>query len=207
MEMLAYSKLANPPPKGSQERFYLLPISKALEPQIVEVIQKTLLQLQSVGAELGATKRKLSHFYEAYSQAGTVYLALMDSLSNRVVGGVGLVPFAGLDPSEGIGEIRELTVESTYRRQGLGLRLLQAAFDTALSLRYKRLYLEATEHMAPAEALFLRFGFRPVAIHPKKSKKRRDPLIRHQAGQTAFFVWEDLGINPKIESERPHSQT
>ncbi|RZA11243.1 MAG: GNAT family N-acetyltransferase [Proteobacteria bacterium] len=206
MEMLAYSKLDVISQNCSQERFYLSPLDKSLEAQTVEVIQNTLIQLQSVGAELGATKRKLSSFHEAYTKPGTIYLVLIDSLTSRVVGGVGIVPFAGLDPSEGIGEIRELTVDNSYRRQGLGLRLLQAAFDTAVGLQYKRLYLEATEHMVPAEALFLRFGFRPVAIHQKNSKKRKDPLIR-QTGQPAFFVWEDPSEDLRSGNEPQHSQT
>lgn len=185
----------------TQERFTLAPLSKSLEAQTVDVIRKTLLQLQSVGAELGATRRKLDNFYEAYIQPGTIYLVLIDSATERVIGGVGIVPFAGLDPSEGIGEIRELTVDAHYRRQGLGLRLLQAAFDTAIGLQYRRLYLEATEHMAPAEALFLRFGFRPVEIHQKNQNQRREPLIRH-SGKPAFFVWEEPSLELKNEGEQ-----
>lgn len=194
MEMLAYSKLPLSTDSAHGERFILAPLSRQLEDQTVELIQGTLMQLQSVGAELGATRRKLAHFYDSYTQAGTIYLVLIDSLSQRVVGGVGIVPFAGLDPSEGIGEIRELTVECTYRRRGLGLRLLQAAFDTALGLQYRRLYLEATKQMAPAEALFIRFGFRPVEIQEKNGSKRKTPLIR-QAGQPAYFVWEESSEN------------
>lgn len=198
MEMLAYSNLPHATDSAHGERFLLAPLSRQLESQTVEVIRKTLMQLQSVGAELGATRRKLNHFYESYTQPGTIYLVLIDKMTQQVVGGVGIVPFAGLDPSEGIGEIRELTVEDTYRRRGLGLRLLQAAFDTALGLQYRRLYLEATEHMAPAEALFLRFGFRPVEIQEKNKKKRGAPLIR-QAGQPAYFVWEESGADLRNE--------
>lgn len=202
MEMLAYSKLNRPSESFELERFTLAPLSKAREAQTVEVIRNTLVQLQSVGAELGATKRKLDNFYEAYTQAGTIYLVLIDAYTDRVVGGVGIVPFAGLDPAEGIGEIRELTVSYEFRRQGLGLKLLQAAFDTAIGLQYKRLYLEATEHMAPAEALFLRFGFRPVSIQAKSTSKRKEPLIR-RSGQPAFFVWEEAVDELRNGDEHP----
>ncbi len=204
MEMLAYSKLKAPSDNKSSDRYVLAPLTKAREEQTVDLIRNTLDQLQSVGAELGATKRKLDHFYHSYTQTGTIYLILIDTLLDNVMGGVGIVPFAGLDPSEGIGEIRELIVNPNYRRQGHGLRLLQAAFDTAVGLQYKRLYLEATEHMVPAEALFLSFGFRPVFIQQKKQKGRQDPLIR-QNGQPAFFVWEDASFSDvKNECEPQH---
>jgi len=195
MEMLAYSNSLehnSSQASSSLERFILLPLNKQLEAQTVEVIRNTLMQMPEAGAELGATRRKLDNFYSSYVRDGSIYLVLMDSRSERVVGGVGLVPFAGLDPAEGIGEIRELAVDMPYRRQGLGLKLLQAAFDTALSLKYKRLYLEATEQMSHAQALFLRFGFQPVSLQQRETTQRNAPIIR-QTGhhQPAFYVWED----------------
>lgn len=195
MEMLAYSNRREPedPQIGSGlERFIMLPLNKQLEAQTVEVIRKTLMQMPDSGAELGATRRKLDNFYGSYTRDGSIYLVLIDSRTETVVGGVGIVPFAGLDPSEGIGEIRELAVDLSFRRRGLGFKLLQAAFDTALTLRYKRLYLEATEQMSHAQALFLRFGFEPVALRERETNQRNAPLIR-QAGpyQPAMYVWED----------------
>lgn len=195
MEMLAYSNLLERSSSKTSlglERFIMLPLNKQLEAQTVEVIRNTLLQMPETGAELGATRRKLDNFYSSYTRDGSIYLVLIDSRTETVVGGVGIVPFAGLDPSEGIGEIRELAVDMSYRRQGLGLKLLQAAFDTALSFKYKRLYLEATEQMSHAQALFLRFGFQPVSLQQRDKTQRNTPLIR-QAGphQPAFYVWED----------------
>lgn len=197
MEMLAYS---NPVEKkrsrlgsgSGLEPYFMLPLNKQLEAQTVEVIRNTLMQIPEVGAELGATRRKLDNFYASYTRDGSIYLVLIDGRTESVVGGVGIVSFAGLDPSEGIGEIRELVVDMSYRRQGLGLKLLQAAFDTALSLKYKRLYLEATEQMSHAQALFLRFGFQPVSLQQRDTTQRNLPLIR-QSGlhQPAFYVWED----------------
>lgn len=197
MELLAYTNtlesMTHTRTEAGQERYFMLPLNKHLEAQTVEVIRNTLLQLPESGAELGATRRKLDNFYSSYVRDGSIYLVLIDSVTERVVGGVGLVPFAGLDPAEGIGEIRELAVDMSYRRQGLGLKLLQAAFDTALTLKYKRLYLEATEQMGHAQALFLRFGFQPVHLQQRETNERNAPLIR-QAGQPAFYVWEDTDL-------------
>lgn len=206
MEMLAYSNHLNPNSSQTSsglERFIMLPLSKQLEAQTVEVIRNTLLQMPATGAELGATRRKLNNFYSSYEKDGSIYLVLLDSRMETVVGGVGIVPFAGLDPAEGIGEIRELAVDMPYRRQGLGLKLLQAAFDTALSLRYRRLYLEATEQMSHAQALFLRFGFQHVSLKQRETTQRSTPLLR-QAGphQPAFYVWEDTS-SPTNETALP----
>ncbi|MBC7661481.1 MAG: GNAT family N-acetyltransferase [Chitinophagaceae bacterium] len=167
----------------------MLPLSRALEEQTVQVIRKTLFKLPEGGAELGATLRKLDNFYASYDHDGLIYLVLMDTQSESVVGGVGIVSFAGLDPEEGIGEIRELTVDPVHRGQGLGMKLLNAAIDTALSFNYKRLYLETTHDMSQALSLFERFGFRPVSLQQKDTSKRKEPLIR-QAGRPAFYVWE-----------------
>lgn len=174
------------------ERFLLLPLTSSLEAETVGVIKRTLMNLPEQGPTLGATRRKLTSFHESYSKDGAIYLVLFDQYKKQVVGGVGVLPFAGLDRAERIGEIRELVVDTDYRGQGLGMRLLKAAFQQALELRYQRLYLETTEQMEHAQALFLRFGFKPVAM--KSGKKKNVSLLLPSA--PAFYVWEEQSSPP-----------
>ncbi len=193
MEMSAYLNISdskNVNGDCSFERYLTQALNEELEAQTVELIRNTLMLLPESGSELAATRRKLDNFYASYTQDGSIYLVLIDRKTASVVGGVGVLAFAGLDPSEGIGEIRELAVDIAYRRQGLGLALIQAAFATALNFKYKRLYLEATAEMSHAQALFLRFGFKPVALKSRESGIREEPLIRLE-GKPAFYVWED----------------
>lgn len=183
------------------ERFLLLPLTSPLEAETVAVIKRTLTNLPEQGPTLGATRRKLDSFHQSYSKDGAIYLVLFDQVNKQVVGGVGILPFAGLDRNEGIGEIRELVVDTPYRGQGLGMRLLKAAFQQALELRYQRLYLETTEQMEHAQALFLRFGFKPVAT--KTSKKKNVSILVPSA--PAFYVWEENAASTRpapLTSER-----
>ncbi len=192
MEMLAYSTRSDSRPLHASDNFVVVPLDKSTEARTVAVIRKTLDHLPESEAELGTTRRKLDHFYASYTRDGSIYLVLLDTASQRVMGGVGIMPFAGLDPRDGIGEIRELAVDPDFRNQGFGLKLLETAFETALKLKYKRLYLETTEHMTHAQALFERFGFRPVLEekrpHPTRPQVDQ-PLIRHP-GRPEYYVWE-----------------
>ena len=96
--------------------------------------------------------------------------------SNEIAGGAGLGPFAGLSPSEKIGEIRELVISKEFRGRGAGKLILKHILDHAFELGYQRVYLETTPQMQMAQKLFTNFGFKPVAIEENTQDDQETPL-------------------------------
>ncbi len=172
---------------GSQEfihSFRMEHLQEKDEHVIVEVIKRTLMSFPDEGEVLASTLRRLPNFFKCYEKPGSSYLVIKDSAARSLLGGVGLQPFAGLDPAEGIAEIRELVVDTPFRGLGLGRKLLQLAIHDAARKGYKRIYLEATSQMKHAQTLFQRTGFRPID----------SSATRSQTGSSfpSYFVLESL---------------
>jgi putative acetyltransferase len=166
------------------ERYDLSPLQASDEANAVAVIQQSLMSYPDEGTVLASTRRRLPRFFASYQENGAIYLVLRDRLNNQVIGGVGVRPFAGLDPRERIGEIRELVISPNYRGLGLGRKLMKAGIQKARELGYVRLYLEATSEMRHAQSLFRRVGFRPVEFQQKENGNSRREIF------PSYFVLE-----------------
>ncbi len=166
------------------ERYELSPMQAAHEADAVAVIQQSLMSYPDEGTVLASTRRRLPRFYASYQEDGAVYLVLRDRIHSHVIGGVGVRPFAGLDPREHIGEIRELVISPAYRGLGLGRKLMKVGIQKARELGYVRLYLEATSEMRHAQSLFRRIGFRPVEFQQKENNNSRREIF------PSYFVLE-----------------
>lgn len=140
----------------------IIELNHELTEPLVSIIRKSLDPFEEAGSLLAASFRRLKSFYDSYQRPGCKYYVAYDPKIGAAIGGVGLGPLAGLPPTEGLGEVREMVIEKEYRHQGLGGRLLKQCLEEASRFGYKRLYLSTTPTMEPAQRLFLRFGFKPV---------------------------------------------
>lgn len=77
--------------------------------------------------------------------------------AGQAVGCCAILPMA-----DGGWEVAKMTVAPAARGLGLARRLLEACEATARSTGAPRLYLETSSTLAPARALYDRFGFTPV---------------------------------------------
>ncbi len=166
------------------ERYDLSPLQAADEAEVVAVIQQSLMSYPDEGTVLASTRRRLPRFLASYQEEGSLYLVLRDRLAGHVIGGVGVRPFAGLDPREHIGEIRELVIGPAYRGLGLGRKLMKVSIQKARDLGHVRVYLEATSEMRHAQSLFRRVGFRPVEFQQKENSNSRREIF------PSYFVLE-----------------
>ena len=141
---------------------HLETLSPATETAVKEMIRRNLSTYEEAGSVLASMFRRLNDFGRVYGATGARYFVLRDDADGPVVGGAGLGGLAGLPPSEGIGEVRDLVIEKSHRGRGLGALLLRHCIGEAKALGYRRLYLETTPTMESAQKLFTRFGFRPV---------------------------------------------
>jgi putative acetyltransferase len=167
------------------ERYTLALLMPDEEAETVAIIQQSLLGYPEEGTVLASTRRRIPHFFSSYEEEGACYLVLRDRLTDSIIGGAGVRPFAGLDPREHIGEIRELVIANPYRGLGLGRKILNACMQKAKELAYVRLYLEATSEMRHAQSLFRRSGFRPVEFQQQEIASNRTEIF------PSYFVMEN----------------
>jgi putative acetyltransferase len=157
------------------------------ETALVNLIRRNLDSFEEAGSVLASTFRRIDKLGATYLQQGFAFFVVRDTGTGACIGGAGLGPLAGLATSEGIGEIRELVIESSYRRRGIGGLLLGRCLEKAREYGYRRLYLETTPQMENAQKLFQRFGFRPVTqSQSKKSAKASEDTL------PCYFMLEDL---------------
>lgn len=161
------------------------------EREVVELIRRNLEGFEEAGTVLTATFRRLDNFYPTYRRDGSDYLVVVEESTGTCVGGAGLGPLAGLPASDGVGEVRDMVLDPSYRGRGLGTILLRCCMESARAFGYRRLYLETTPQMSPAQRLFRRFGFRPVT-EGQQSEEAGKPL-------PCYFVLEPVSAFPAAE--------
>ncbi len=159
---------------------------------VSELIRRNLAEYEEAGNVLAATWRRLENIYDHYSPDGRYFIVARDTATGNLVGAAGLGSLHGLPVSEGMGEIRDLVVETAYRGKGIGKRLLRRSVEQAREFGYQRLYLESTPQMENAKKLFMRFGFRAVEHAQGERGKDEGPRTL-----PSYFLLEDLANSPE----------
>jgi GNAT superfamily N-acetyltransferase len=78
------------------------------------------------------------------------------SAEGLAVGGVGVRPF---EPEAGVGEIKRLWVDPSWRRRGLGVTLMDEAESAARRLGFTSLHLATGDNQPEAVALYEAMGW------------------------------------------------
>ena len=163
---------------------------------VTEMIRRNIGTYEEAGTVVASTYRRLTQFEHLYKESGSLFLVARDRLSGTCIGGAGIGPLQGLSPAEGLGEIRDLVVESDFRGQGIGARLLKRCLSEARRIGYERLYLETTPQMEHAQKLFIRNEFRPVTTGAARLTKAEV--------MPCYYLLENLGGTVAYDSqERP----
>lgn len=129
---------------------------------VAELIRNNMSDFQEAGTVLASTWRRLKNIEKTYGNEGALYVTCVLKKDQRIVGGIGLLPFAGLSFNERKGMICDLFVEPDFRGQNLGKKLFNEAIFQARQFGYESVYLETTPEMTHAQRLFRRFGFQPI---------------------------------------------
>jgi GNAT superfamily N-acetyltransferase len=91
-------------------------------------------------------------------------LYLVARVDEHLVGGVGLRPIG--DPALNVAEVKRLWVRPDYRRQGVGIALMNNIEQRARDLDYARLYLESGYAQPEALELYRGSGWETVEEYP-----------------------------------------
>ncbi len=121
-----------------------------------EVVRLHHLGLEQFGADAGPGPwdDDLNDIPSHYFERGDFIVGLLDG---RLVA-MGAV--RGI--SSEAGEIKRMRVFPELQRRGFGHQILEALEKRAADLGYARLFLDTSENQVPAQAFYLRHGYREV---------------------------------------------
>ncbi|MDC9594073.1 GNAT family N-acetyltransferase [Xenorhabdus sp. IM139775] len=119
--------------------------------------------IREVSAEHGLTADKgfavadpiLDTLYEAYNQPRSAYWVV--EMEGGVVGGGGVAPLAGGD--DDICELQKMYLSSVLRGKGIARQIVKQSLAFGTEQGFKRCYLETTENLKAAIALYEKLGF------------------------------------------------
>jgi [ribosomal protein S18]-alanine N-acetyltransferase len=78
-----------------------------------------------------------------------------------------VVGFAGIWIMVDEAHVTTFAVDPTWRRRGIGERLLVALLDVSIARRAREATLEVRLSNMPARRLYEKYGFRPVGLRPR----------------------------------------
>ncbi|MDA9951272.1 GNAT family N-acetyltransferase [Oligoflexaceae bacterium] len=170
---------------SAAELVVLSPFDDTKSQVVTDMIRANLSGFQEAGTVLASTWRRLRDIEKTYSREGTRYLVAEFKNTGEIVGGVGILPFAGLSFNERKGTICDLFVNPAFRGQNIGKKLFNEVIYVGKQFGYASMYLETTPEMLHAQKLFRRFGFRPISDREDDKTKTSDELA-------CYFILENL---------------
>lgn len=95
--------------------------------------------------------------------------------------GVAVLGIVGIQPreQEEDAELRRMSVSSSARRQGIGLRLLETTEDFCREKGYLRICLSTVQILQPALAMYQRFGYETVKTESYEDPPDRAITVHH----------------------------
>lgn len=98
----------------------------------------------------------LSNYYLNNCKAD--YYVVLDD-KDKVVGGVGLDEFAGLD---NCAELQKLYLDDSVKGHGYGYKLIEFILGKAVEMDYSQMYLETHHNLATAIHMYEKSGFKRI---------------------------------------------
>ena len=132
-------------------------IEKKDDAALAELIRKTLeandLDIPGT-AYFDDTLDHLSDYYLSEPDKRR-YIVICDE-DGRAAGGVGIAEFDGMAECA---ELQKLYLDDRFKGKGLGRALVETAEREAVSLGYKRIYLETHDSLRAAVCLYEKLGY------------------------------------------------
>jgi [ribosomal protein S18]-alanine N-acetyltransferase len=116
-----------------------------------------------------------------------------------------VVGFAGIWIMVDEAHITTFAIDPTWRRRGIGERLLVALLDVSIARRAREATLEVRLSNMPARRLYEKYGFRPVGLRPRYyTDNGEDALIMTTEPLESAPMRERLArLRAALEEPRP----
>jgi putative acetyltransferase len=119
--------------------------------------------IRSVFREFGVDRPGTVYFdpttddlFTLFRTPGSVYWVAEDD--GKIIGGCGIFPTQNLP--EGCAELVKFYLDATYRKRGIGRRLMEMSLESAKEMGYTQIYLESLPELGKAISLYKKQGFR-----------------------------------------------
>jgi putative acetyltransferase len=119
--------------------------------------------IRSVFREFGVDRPGTVYFdpttddlYTLFRTPGSIYWVAEDD--GKIIGGCGIFPTQNLP--EGCAELVKFYLDATYRKRGIGRRLMEMSLESAKEMGYTQIYLESLPELGKAISLYRKQGFR-----------------------------------------------
>jgi len=119
--------------------------------------------IRSVFREFGVDRPGTVYFdpttddlYTLFKKPGSIYWIAEDD--GKIIGGCGIFPTQNLP--KGCAELVKFYLDATYRKKGIGRRLMEMSLGSAKEMGYKQIYLESLPELGKAISLYQKQGFR-----------------------------------------------
>ena len=132
----------------------LRPIRADDDPAMARIIRSVMPEFGASGPGFAINDPEVDTMSVTYSAPRSAYFVV--DLDGRVVGGGGIAPLQGGDPTTC--ELRKMYV-LPEARGGIGKRLLSTCLDSARSFAFALCYLETLTGMDAAQSLYEKNGF------------------------------------------------
>lgn len=137
----------------------LRPIGPADDSAMATIIRAVMTEFGASGAGFAINDPEVDWMSRAYADPQSAYLVVVDE-RGAVLGGGGIAPLAGGDPSTC--ELRKMYFAKGARGRGAGRALLVRLLDEARARGFTRCYLETLTGMDAAQHLYRQLGFTPL---------------------------------------------
>ncbi|MCK6589684.1 MAG: GNAT family N-acetyltransferase [Polyangiaceae bacterium] len=138
--------------------FILRPIQPGDDAAVAGIIRTVMPEFGADGPGFAIHDAEVDAMSDAYSRPGCAYFVI--EMDKRVVGGAGIAPLEGGDPT--ICELRKMYFLPELRGKGMGEKMLRRCLKTAKELGYETCYLETLTGMDAAKHLYKKAGFKPL---------------------------------------------
>lgn len=136
----------------------LRPIRAEDDAAVARIIRTVMPEFGASGPGFAINDPEVDGMSAAYSRPGCAYFVI--EKDGRVVGGAGVAPLDGGDPSTC--ELRKMYFLPELRGRGMGIAIVRHCLRTAKELGFKTCYLETLTGMDAAKHLYKKVGFRPL---------------------------------------------
>ena len=132
------------------------PIDKKDNAEMAEVIRKVLREFKIDKPGTVYTDPTTDNLYELFQIPKACYW--IAEVNGEIVGGCGIYPTAELP--DGCAELVKYYVASEERGKGIGKKLMEKSFRSAMEFGYTQLYLESLPELDKAVGIYKKAGFK-----------------------------------------------
>jgi putative acetyltransferase len=134
-------------------------VEKTDNAEVAQIIRTVMPEFGASGQGFAIHDKEVDDIFAAYNHNKAAYFVC--ELEGKIVGGGGVAPLEGGDPS--ICELKKMYFMPEARGKGLGEKVLKSCLREARNMGFKQCYLETFNTMQGAMKLYEKSGFKKIA--------------------------------------------